>query len=75
MATVYRFRTWDIVNDCYSESRRWATREAIERVQGEIISDAVEVDDSLLGGEVDGMTARHFDPFAQGGFQAGFRRR
>ena len=60
MTTVYRFRTWDITNDCYQNSRRWATKEAIERVMGQIISDGIEVDDRLLGGEVDGMTARDF---------------
>ena len=75
MATVYRFRTWDITNDCYQNSNRWATREAIERVMGEIISDPAEVDESFLGQEVDGMTARHFDPhrLPSSGFQTRVR--
>ncbi len=62
MATVYRFRTWDITTDRYQESKRWAAGEPIQRVMGERISDGVEVDDALLGDEVDGMTARGFDP-------------
>jgi hypothetical protein len=62
MAKVYRFRTWDITNDCYQQSGRWATKEAIERVSGEATSEGVEVDDVYLGKEVDGMTARGFDP-------------
>jgi hypothetical protein len=61
MAIVFRFRTWDITNDCYRNSNRWATKQAIERVMGEIISDGVEVDDRFLGDEVDGMTARGVD--------------
>ncbi len=67
MATVYRFRTWDIVYDCYRHSRRWATKEAIERVSGEAVGEPVEVDDKeLFLGEqpVDGMTRRGFDPHA-----------
>lgn len=62
MATVYRFRTWDITNDCFQNSQRWATDEAIKRVMGEKISEGVEVEDRFLGAEVDGMTARGFDP-------------
>lgn len=62
MAIVFRFRAWDITHDCYQNSQRWATKEAIERVSGEAISDGVEVNDSFLGGEVDGMTAPGFDP-------------
>jgi hypothetical protein len=62
MATVYRFHAWDVVNDIFQQSRRWATKEAIERAGGAIISDGVEVDDKYLGREVDGMTERNFDP-------------
>jgi len=62
MATVFRFCTWDITNDCYQDSKRWATKEAIRRVMGEIISEGVEIDERFLGGEIPGMTARRFDP-------------
>jgi len=73
MTTVYRFRTWDITNDRYSESQRWATKEAIERVEGEFTSEGVEIDDKFLGHEVDGMTARTFD--ARHPPEDGFQRR
>lgn len=72
MATVFRFQTWDIANDRFQVSQRWATKESIERVRGEIISGGVEVTDSYLGAEVDGMTARGFD--AQNPPQTGFQR-
>lgn len=72
MATVYRFQTWDITTDRFQVSQRWATKESIERVGGEIISDGVELDDRFLGAEVDGMTARSFD--ARNPPQAGFQR-
>lgn len=72
MAIVYRFQTWDIVNDRFQVSQRWSTKESIERVRGEIISDGVEIADSFLGGEVDGMTARGFD--ARNPPQSGFQK-
>ena len=62
MSTVFRFRSWDIANDCYQNSRRWATKEAIARVMGEVIGEGFEVDDQYIGGEVDAMTARNVDP-------------
>lgn len=62
MATVYRFRTWEIATDTFRTSQRWATMEAIERAGGEPITNGVEIDDNYLGHEVDGMTARGFDP-------------
>jgi hypothetical protein len=68
MTVVFRFRTWDIANDCYRNSQRWATKEAIARVMGEAISEGVEVDDQDVGGEVDDMTARNFrESSASGG--------
>ena len=62
MAVVFRFRTWDIANDCYRASGRWAAKEAIARVMGETISEGIEIDDKYLGPEVDGIPARGFDP-------------
>ena len=61
MAIVFRFRTWDIASDCYRDSQRWATKEAIQRVMGVATSEGVEVDANYLGREVDGMTDRGFD--------------
>jgi hypothetical protein len=60
---VYRFTIYEIVNDENRRSRRWATREAIKRVGGEVLEDtATEVDASVLGGEIEGMTVRNFNP-------------
>jgi hypothetical protein len=65
MATVriHRFRLYDIDSDTYRISRRWATRDTIELLGGDIIeSPAVEVDASVVGREIEGMTEIDFDP-------------
>jgi hypothetical protein len=62
MAIVYRFRMWDIINDCYQTSRRWATKERIESMGAEIEGDGIEVNDSLISREYAGMTDRGYDP-------------
>jgi hypothetical protein len=62
MAQVYPFRMWDVDNDCFRQSSRYATKERIERMGGEIIGKPVEVDDNVLGQEIEGMTNRNFDP-------------
>jgi len=68
--TIYRFRLYDVSTDESRTSRRWATREAIKGVGGEVLEDtAIEVDASVLGGEIEGMTARNFDPAPRVGFQ------
>ena len=68
--TIFRFRKYNISSDENQISRRWATREAIARIGGEPFEDtAVEVDASLLGREIDGMTDRGFDPRSRSGFQ------
>jgi hypothetical protein len=68
MAKVYRFRMYVIKDDEMLTSRRWATREAIERVRGEILeSTETEVDSSVL--DSNGMTERDFDPHRRTGFQ------
>jgi len=60
--TVYRFSVYDISTDEHRRSRRWATREAIERIRsGVVIEDtASEVDLRVL--DDNGMTERDFDP-------------
>jgi hypothetical protein len=56
---VYRFTVYDITADEQHRSRRWGTREAIDRARGEVLEDtATEVDESVLGREIDGMTDR-----------------
>jgi hypothetical protein len=67
---VYRFTVYDITNDEQRVSRRWATREAIKRVCGQVLEDTeVEVDPSVLGREEDGMTERDFNPNPGTSFQ------
>jgi hypothetical protein len=49
--TVYRYRWWDTSNDSNDIRPVRGTREAIERISGEIIEEsAEEVDTSLLDG-------------------------
>jgi hypothetical protein len=68
--TVYRFRKYSISSDGYQVSRRWATREAIERVRGEALEDtAIEVEDAAVATDIEGMTVRGFDPRPRIGFQ------
>lgn len=64
MVKVYRFRKYDVSSDEMQTSRRMATREVIERVvQGEVIKESeLDVDQSMLGEEIPGMTARGFGP-------------
>jgi hypothetical protein len=68
MAKVYRFRMYVIKDDESLTSRRWATREAIKRIGGEVLEGTeTEVDASVL--DSDGMTERDFDPHRRTGFQ------
>jgi hypothetical protein len=39
MVKVYRFRLYNISTDENEKSRRWGTREAIERIGGEVMED------------------------------------
>jgi hypothetical protein len=67
---VCRFRKYDVTTDENQVSKRWATREAIERIGGEeIIETETEVDPSAVGRDIAGMTARGFDPNRGIGFQ------
>lgn len=66
MATVkiHRFRLYDINTDSYRLSRRWATRDVIELLGGQIIaSPAVEVDAAIVASDIEGMTIAGYDPF------------
>jgi hypothetical protein len=63
MTMVYRFEFFD-GND-YMLSSRWATRDRVaQNPWARIIGDGVEVADELVGKEIEGMTARNFDPKA-----------
>ena len=52
--TIYQFRLYEAANDEMRKSRRWATREKIEWLHGEILE--------FVGSEIFGMTERDFDP-------------
>jgi hypothetical protein len=69
--TVYRFRKYNISSDGYELSRRWATPEAIKRACGEVLEDtAIEVDEAAVATtDIEGMTARGFDPRPRTDFQ------
>ncbi|WP_454652248.1 hypothetical protein [Bradyrhizobium liaoningense] len=68
--TVCQWTKYDIANDESRKSRRWATREAVRWAGGTVLENTcVEVDASLVGGEVEGMTLRGFNPHAHTGFQ------
>lgn len=70
IVTVYQWTIYDIKNDEMIKSRRWATKEAIEWVHGTAIENTgVEIDEGSLSRELQGMTARNFDPYATGGLQ------
>lgn len=62
MITVYPFEMFQV--DDYHRSTRWATRERIEELNGtaRIAGEGVQVDEDLVGKEIPGMTAKHFDP-------------
>ena len=68
MPKVYKFRKYDISSDETITSRRWATREAIKAVCGEVVEDTeTEIDASFL--DNNGMTERNFEPHKREGFQ------
>jgi hypothetical protein len=68
--TIYRFTMYDITADAPKKSSRWATREAIARVNGNVLEEtAVEVEASVVRSDVDGMTTRGFNPNGPSGFQ------
>jgi len=57
---VFQFKMFDIGTDEFKESRRWATREFIEKVGGVMTGRAVKVDADLVSPE--GLTERDFNP-------------
>lgn len=67
---IYRFTLYDITHDENIRSRRWGTREGIKGVGGVALEDtSTEVDAGVVGGEVEGLTVRDFDPQSRKGFQ------
>lgn len=62
MATVYRFKVYDITTDEFKMSRRWATTQAIQIAGGEVVGEGAYVDEHHLGRDISGMTDMDFDP-------------
>lgn len=62
---IHRFRLYDISSDSYRISRRWATRDVIESLGGDLIeAPVVEVDASVVSSDIEGMTAPDYVPMA-----------
>lgn len=60
---IHRFRLYDINSDSYRVSRRWATRDIIERLGGDIVPGQVaEVDAEVVASEIEGMTTLDYNP-------------
>ncbi len=67
---IYRFTLYDITSDGARQSRRWGTRDAIDRIGGEVFVDTgTEVDASAVDFEISGLTARDCSPHAHAEFQ------
>ena len=62
---IHRFRLYDISSDSFRQSRRWATRDIVERLGGDIVPGLVaEVDASVVSSDIEGMTKPDYDPGA-----------
>jgi hypothetical protein len=60
---IHRFRLYDINSDSYRISRRWATRDVIEALGGDLIeAPVVEVDVSVVNSDIEGMTVPDYVP-------------
>jgi hypothetical protein len=66
---IYRFTLYEIASDGIRQSRRWGTRDAIERIGGEVLVDTgTEVDASAVISDMPGLTARDYSPPASAAF-------
>lgn len=67
---IYQFTKYSIQSDGNVKSRRWGTREAIERLGGDVIEDTeIEVDASAIASDIEGLTERNFNPRPRTGVQ------
>jgi hypothetical protein len=67
---IYRFVLYDITSDSIHQSRRWGTRDAIERIGGEVLVDTgTEVNASAVISDIPGLTARDYSPPVHAAFQ------
>lgn len=61
--TIYQFSIYDVNSDEPKISRRWGTVDGIKAVGGSFFEHThAEVDGTLVGAEVPGLTARDFMP-------------
>ena len=68
--TVYQFEMYHTMHDVMHKSRRWGTREAIDKIHGNLIDGTgVEVDEATLGKDIPGLSDIGYDPHATKGFQ------
>jgi len=60
---IHRFTLYDITTDGIRQSRRWGTRDAIERIGGEVLVESgTEVDASAVISDIPGLTVRDYTP-------------
>lgn len=57
---IFQFKMFDIGTDEFKQSRRWATREFIEKVGGLMTGRTARVDEDVVNPE--GLTERDFNP-------------
>lgn len=57
---IFQFKMFDIGTDQFKQSRRWATREFIEKVGGLMTGRSARVDEDLVSPE--GLTECDFTP-------------
>ncbi|WP_416046710.1 hypothetical protein [Cupriavidus basilensis] len=69
--TIFRFNVYNPENDSIQTSRRWGTREAVEKTAKGVVIEgtARDVDESLVQSDIPGMTERDFNPDASTGPQ------
>ena len=68
MVTVYQFQRFDITTGIWRTSRRWGTREAVERLGScfSILEDsATEVSEADIRIDIPGLTEIGFNPHSQ----------
>jgi hypothetical protein len=58
--TVFGFQKYDINSDEFKKSSRLGTREAVEKLGGRVLGEAIEIDDAEL---TDGLTINNYGLF------------
>lgn len=69
---VYQFEVYDVHNDGMKKSRRWGTRETIEKIVAGsklLLETETEVDESAVSSDVPGLTEIGFNPHKHDSFQ------